>query len=405
MGNMRNTILIITGGVLQIPAILEAKKMGLKTIVTDQNKNAPCMNIADESFTIDIFDVEGHLKLLEKIQKKNKIVGVFTEGSEATVTVAILAKKLKLPGISISSAQNCKNKFKTRKILEKNKIPIPKWEVAKNLNEFLNATNKIKIPLIVKAADNSGSRGTTKILKKENLEKAYKLAKENSTNGLVLVEQLCFGSEQSVEIIFNKNKWNMLNIVDRYFSKNKWAVELGHVNPTKLENEFKEKLFKITIDAAKAMKINFGVFKADTMITEKGPIIIEVTPRLSGGFDSQKSTPISSGRNFIRSAMRLSIGLDCEEEDITSKWKKYCAVWSIKNKKGYVKKITGISKVSKIEGIKEIILLKKEGDFLNLIKNSTNRPGYVIAEGHTYQTAMRRAKNGAKMIKIKVEND
>ena len=61
MGNMRNTILIITGGVLQIPAILEAKKMGLKTIVTDQNKNAPCMNIADESFTIDIFDVEGHL--------------------------------------------------------------------------------------------------------------------------------------------------------------------------------------------------------------------------------------------------------------------------------------------------------------------------------------------------------
>ena len=131
MGNMPKCILIITGGILQIPAIIEAKNMGLKSIVTDKNKNAPCMELADQSYAIDIFDIESHLKLLKKIQKKNKIVGVFTEGSEATVTVASIAKQLKLPGISISGAQNCKNKFKTREILQKNNIPIPKWEVVK----------------------------------------------------------------------------------------------------------------------------------------------------------------------------------------------------------------------------------------------------------------------------------
>jgi biotin carboxylase len=404
MGNMPNCILIITGGILQIPAIIEAKNLGLKSIVTDKDKNAPCMDLADQSYAIDIFDIEGHLKLLKKIQKKNKIVGIFTEGSEATVTVAALAKQLKLPGISISGAQNCKNKFKTRKILQKNNIPIPKWEVVKNLNEFYEAVKKIKFPLIVKAADNSASRGTTKKFGNDNLKSSFELAKNNSSNGLVLVEELCFGSEQSVEILFDRKKCYDLNIVDRYFSKNKWAVELGHVNPTNLDINDKEKLFQITRKAAKAMKIKFGVFKADIMITEKGPIIIEVTPRLSGGFDSQKSTPISSGRNFIRAAMRLSVGLNLEQKDLTHQWTKYCAVWAINAKKGNIKKISGISKVNKMEGVKEIILIKNKGDFLVTIKDSGSRPGYVVAEGQTYHIALRRAKKGAKMIKFEVEN-
>lgn len=402
MASMPNCVLIITGGILQIPAIIEAKKLGLKTIVTDKNRNAPCMDLADESYAIDIFDIEGHLELLKKIQKKNRIIGVFTEGSEATVTVATLASKLKLPGISITSAKNCKNKFNTRKILQENNIPIPRWNVVKNMNEYYHAVKKIKFPLIVKAADNSASRGTTKLLREKGSKDAYDLAKENSTNGLVLVEELCFGSEQSVEILFNKKECYELNIVDRFFSKNKWAIEIGHVNPTKLKDKEKTKLFEITKQAAEAMKINFGVFKADTMITKNGPIILEVTPRLSGGFDSQKSTPISSGRNFIAAAMKLSLGMPLDMNDLVSKQQKFCAVWAIKSKTGIVKKIKGVPKVSKIKGVKEIILIKKEGDVIHKIKDSSGRPGYVITEGKTYHQALSLAKQCVKMITYEV---
>ena len=42
MANMLDAIIIVTGGMFQVPAVKEAKKLGLKTIVTDGKKNAVC---------------------------------------------------------------------------------------------------------------------------------------------------------------------------------------------------------------------------------------------------------------------------------------------------------------------------------------------------------------------------
>ena len=399
MANMPDTILIITGGIFQIPAIEEAKKMGLKTIVTDGNPQAPCMRLADESYPIDIFDVNAHLKLVNSLKKKNNIIGVFTEGSEATVTVATLAKKLNLPGISILAAKSCKNKSQSRKILQKNSLPIPKWTEISNKGELKNAIKKIGFPLIIKAGDNSASRGSTKLRDAYGIEEAFELAKKNSSNNRIILEELCFGKEQSVEILFDeKGKCIPLNIVDRYFTKNQWSVELGHVNPSRLRRQEKKELFSLTESAAKSFGIRFGVFKADTMITKKGPIILEVTPRLSGGFDSQKSTPISTGRNFIRAAIRLAIQLPLDKKDLKPKWKKYCAVWTILAKPGRVKKIICMDSVKKMKGFKEFIFVKNEGDIITEIKDSASRPAYVITEGKNYSEALRLAKKAAKKI-------
>jgi len=64
-----------------------ADKVGIEFFCSAFYPEAPCMKIADESYAIDIFDIEKHLKLVKKLRKKNKIIGVFTEGSESTITV------------------------------------------------------------------------------------------------------------------------------------------------------------------------------------------------------------------------------------------------------------------------------------------------------------------------------
>ncbi len=96
MANMLDAIIIIAGGRLQIPAVEEARKLKLKTIVTDGNKNAICSNLADQFYNIDIFNIPKHHELIKKIMNDVNIKGVFTEGSEATITVAELAKYLDL---------------------------------------------------------------------------------------------------------------------------------------------------------------------------------------------------------------------------------------------------------------------------------------------------------------------
>jgi len=70
MANMLNAIIIVTGGIFQIPAVEEARKLGLKTIVTDGKKNAACSSLADEFYVIDIYDIPKHIELIKKETKK-----------------------------------------------------------------------------------------------------------------------------------------------------------------------------------------------------------------------------------------------------------------------------------------------------------------------------------------------
>ena len=49
------------------------------------------------------------------------------------------------------------------------------------------------------------------------------------------------------------------------------------------------------------------ILKADIMLTEKGPFVLELTPRLSGGWDSSGTTP-ARGADFIGGAISLALG-------------------------------------------------------------------------------------------------
>ena len=63
-------IWILGGGRMQYYNLLEAKKLGYKTLITDSNKNCYCKSKADLFYNVDIFDTKNNLKLLSKLKKK-----------------------------------------------------------------------------------------------------------------------------------------------------------------------------------------------------------------------------------------------------------------------------------------------------------------------------------------------
>ena len=150
------------------------------------------------------------------------------------------------------------------------------------------------------------------------------------------------------------------------------------------------------------MNVNFSVFKADTIITKDGIKILEVTPRLSGGFDSQKTTPISSGRNFIKSAIKLSLNIPLEKNDLVHKKKKFSAVWTVLPTPGKIKTIKGVDIAKRMKGVREIIIMKQKNETIPKIIDNTKRPAYVISEATSYEQAMNIAKNAALKIKFMV---
>jgi hypothetical protein len=158
----------------------------------------------------------------------------------------------------------------------------------------------------------------------------------------VIIEELMIPvtdeiAEQSVETVWYNGKMYWLNWVDRLFRKDValfpkvnrlfekqgyWGVELAHINPAQHSKETKDAVLDMVYKAGCALGLQRAagghIFKADIMLTTKGPRILEVTPRLSGGWDSSATTP-ARGADFVGGALSMALG----EELTLECWQKY----------------------------------------------------------------------------------
>jgi len=397
-----DAILIVCGGLLQVPAVEIAHGLGLTVVMTDANPRAAAMAMADVPVTLDIYDADGHCRLVDDLERRYRLLGVFAEGADVEVTVAAAAAHAGLPGIPVEAALNTKNKVRTRQALDRAGIPNPAWAEVRALDEARRAAERIGFPLMAKAVDNSASRGTSRVDNVQGLAAVIEAAKAVSTTGTALLEGCFVGDEQSVETLWDgRGRVHRLNIVDRPFDRSKgYAIELGHVNPTSLGPAEQDALFALTERAAIATGVQFGAFKADTIWTANGPRIIEVTARLSGGFDCQYTTPLSSGRSFIRAAMCLSIGREIDPADLAHRWRRHAAAWVAFPSPGRIVGISSVDDVKKLPGVAEVILRVGEGDVIQPYRDCGARPAFVIAVGDTREQAIARAQAGASALQI-----
>lgn len=344
---MEKAIWLFAGAPMQEEAAKKVKDGAYKLILTDMNPACVCAKYADEFVEKDTFDIAGNIEVAKKLKDKYEIVAVFTVGADCHETVACVAKSLGLPGIDPEISKICRYKYLSREVLAKAGVPQPKFRRAKTFEEAKIVLGEVGFPAVVKSANNSGSRGFCKLDKMEDLTlEVFQNAFDNGTAGYVLLEELLIPVENaiaefSIETLWHKGKMTWLNAVDRLFRKDfllfdclkdlplykdvSWAIELGHVNPAvhsaEMRGVLENLLFKIGAALGIDKEKHALIVKYDIILTPKGPYILEVTPRLSGGWDSSKST-IMRGADFIGGAMHLAMGEEVNE-DFLAKYFKY----------------------------------------------------------------------------------
>jgi argininosuccinate lyase len=328
----QKAIWIFAGGPMQMIAAQKVIERGYKLIVTDRNPGCVCSRYADEVVGLDTFDIKGNVKAATFLAKKYRIDAVLAPAADCHETVSHVGNFLGLPAVSPGISRVCRYKNLTREVLTAGKIPQPKFRTVRGVAEAREFLRKIGNRGVVKATDNSGSRGFGAIRDAGDLtEEVFERAVDAGTTGQVVVEEMLEPiehaiSEQSVETLWYNGKMYWLNWVDRLFRKDfllfgslktgiyekvSWGVELGHINPALHREEIKEKVRDLIHRAGLAigMKKERGghILKADIMLTVKGPYILELTPRLSGGWDSSASTPVR-GADFVGGVISMALG-------------------------------------------------------------------------------------------------
>lgn len=395
-------LMILGASVLQMPAIVEAKKLGLYVIAVDMNPNAEGFSYADKKIVVSTTDTE---KVLEEA-KKNKIDGIITIASDRPMTtVAKVAKELDLIGIDEKTAINATNKSKMRDALKAYGVPIPMYFSVEDYDQYIKAIDNLrnkKYKCIVKPADNSGSRGIRLVENYDidQLKKIYDYCKKNSNSGKLVVEEYMQGSEVSVETISRNGACNVIQITDKLTTGAPYFVEMGHNQPSQFPIDIIEKIKKVAIDANKAVGIENGPSHTEIKVTKDGPKIVELGARLGGDNITTHLVPYSTGINMIEASIKMALG---EEIDITKKIDMASAARYKKCDIGKIVEISGIDEAREVSGIKDIKIVHKAGDYSNVIKSSNDRVCYVISQEDSVEKAIESCEKALEKIKVKVQ--
>ena len=400
---MKKTILVIGGGLLQVPLIQTARKMGLQVIVTDYNPDAMGMKYADIPVVMSTRDVEGSVRAAKAQNKMTPISAVLTVGTDASMTVAAVANTLNLQGIKFENAEAATNKIKMRARFKEKGVPCPDFIPVWTINDVKKACGKLGFPVVIKPSDNMGARGVMRINSKMDLADAFRFAKDASPSGGLIVEEYMEGPELSIDAVIYRNEITITGIADRIIDYPPYFVETGHTMPSQLPAEVQSEAIRVMSAGIKALGIDTGFAKGDIKITPEGPMIGELAARLSGGFMSTHTYPLSTGVDLMKAAIEIALGEEPGNLDPVTN--RVAIERAIIGEPGTVRDIKGLEKALEIPGIEEIFINVKKGDKVVRPRSNVEKAGHIIAVGNTLAEAEKAVAECRNVLKIEVSGD
>jgi len=406
MTNSKGFLIVIGGGILSTYAIEAAQRVGCGVICTDRDPNCPGASLADMFSKADVYSVEEQETVARDYQAcyGDALKGIFIAGIDAAHIGSVVAEQMAWPHVNPKAAATCRMKEIFRETLDKAGIRQPGW-LTVNARTPTSVLEKLYMgkPLLVKAIDNSGGRGVTYVDDGPALGRAAGRARDASMEGvnLLLIEARVPGREFSTEIVNIDGDWHYLNTVERFFLEDSpYPIEIGHVNPAPITDEMQAAIFKTAIQTAEAVGADWGVFKCDTIVTDSDIYVIEACCRWSGGFDSQETTPLATGRDFLAFGARMAAGEAVTEFDVEleRQWNRAAAVWCPMPEPMTVNSIDTWY-AEQISGVRDVVIVKEPPIAID-IDSSAARPVYVIAEGETMEWALAAAREGAVRVRF-----
>lgn len=381
---------------LQLPAILKAKEMGLHVAVVDFNPQAIGIPYADEYFNASTMDEDAVLAAAEAYNPD----GIMTLATDMPMRgVSKASDKLNLHSISYETAVKATDKYDMIKAFKEYNVPSPWFFVADTIEELRAHLDDATFPCIIKPTDNAGSHGIIKVNSFQELIDNYEYAHSWSRHGKVIIEEYLDGPEVSVEVMVVNEEVNILQITDKLTTGAPHFVEMGHTQPSRLPLETQQAIRNVTVAACKAIGIDKGPAHVEMKVTKRGSVMIELGARMGGDNITTHLVPLSTGIDMVGSTIKVALG---EEPDITPTMHCGSAIRYFAVPFGTIEAIENIEEAQRVSGVKQITFTKSVGEKSTPIHCSNDRIGFVIAQGVTADDAVKACEEAMKRVQIKI---
>ena len=389
-------LMIVGASVLQLPAILKAKEMGLYVAVVDYNPQAIGIQYADKYYNASTMDEEAVLAAAEDFCPD----GIMTLATDMPMrSVSKACEMLSLNSINYDTAVKATDKVEMIKAFKAYGVPSPWYYAVNSIEELKSLEGKVSFPCIIKPTDNAGSHGVAKVGSFQELLDNYDYSHSCSRHGKVIVEEYLDGPEVSVEVMVVEGQVNILQITDKITTGAPHFVEMGHTQPSLLPADTQQQIRDVAEAACKSIGLDKGPAHVEMKVTSHGPIMIELGARMGGDNITTHLVPLSTGIDMVKATIDVALG---QEPDIKSTLHCGSAIRYFDVPFGAIKAIDGIENAELIPGIRQITFTKGIGDESVPIKCSNDRIGFVISQGNTAEEAISLCNQAISHINISI---
>ena len=184
-------VMLCGSGELGKEVVIELQRLGVEVTAIDSYENAPAMQVADNSYVVDMLNEDALRDTIKKVMPHYIIPEVAAIATDVLIEAAANGIKV-IPDASAVKLTMNREGIRTL-AAETLGLNTSKYKFASNKEQFIDAvTNKIGMPCIVKPIMSSSGKGQSTIKSAEDIEPAWEYAQSGGRAGAgkVIVEEV-----------------------------------------------------------------------------------------------------------------------------------------------------------------------------------------------------------------------
>ena len=274
--NNSTKVLLCGSGELGKEVAIELQRYGCEVIAIDRYDNAPAMQVAHRSYSIDMLDEKSLRSIIEK-EKPNLIVPE-VEAIATNVLVDLESEGFNVIPTARATSLTMNREGIRKLAAEELGLQTSPYRFASNKSEFDQAIQVVGIPCVVKPIMSSSGKGQSTITAEDQIEDSWQYAQEGGRAGAgkVIVEGFVeFDYEITLLTVRHKNGTSFCEPIGHVQSDGDYRQSW---QPQPMTDDALSSAQKVAESITSALG-GYGIFGVELFIKGDAVIFSEVSPR------------------------------------------------------------------------------------------------------------------------------
>ncbi|MFJ9810789.1 ATP-grasp domain-containing protein [Streptomyces sp. NPDC101158] len=346
----------------------------------------------------DFSDEAGLRALIARTVRAHDIGTVLHLGAEESMPAAVAeAEALGVSPNPASAVTVLNDKVAMRALLAEHGLSQVRSESAANTEEAVAVARTLPLPVVVKPARASGSRGVALIHDAADLQEWTDRVTAADLAGPFVVEEYLRGPEYSVETLTVDGFHHVIGITAKTTTGAPFFVETSHVHPAPLGDEERSAIHAVVIGLLDIAGYRFGPAHTEVILTAHGPRIVESQTRLGG---DRIPLLIETASDFdIEAAIFQTLAGTTVE---APRPRHTASVGFFLLPAGRLESVEGLDAIRALPYVQALHFPFVSGDELPPTTNSFTRHGYVVVDAESPAEAQARIARVRSLLRADI---